>query len=236
MGIKVSLCTGRAARSILPITSQLALDGYHISFDGALVSEPNHGQELYIKLLSKKVVKEAVEFAHLHDILIEFYSTTHYFAEEESWFTEIRRKFFEIESTLRDFTNLWKEERIIKGTLTVLSPEERANSLKFINHFQGRLDFSYTKSPAFPDVDFINVLAPGVSKRKALETLARHLGIAMNQIMGIGDGVNDISLLSVAGLAIAMGNATDEVKAVADYITLDVDHNGVAEAIKRFLL
>ncbi len=58
----------------------------------------------------------------------------------------------------------------------------------------------------------------------------------MNEIMAIGDGANDISLLSSVGLAIAMGNASDEVKAVADYVTLDVDHSGVAAAVNKFLL
>ena len=58
----------------------------------------------------------------------------------------------------------------------------------------------------------------------------------MNEIMAIGDGANDISLLSSVGLAIAMGNAPDEVKAVADYVTLDVDHSGLAAAINKFLL
>jgi hydroxymethylpyrimidine pyrophosphatase-like HAD family hydrolase len=53
--------------------------------------------------------------------------------------------------------------------------------------------------------------------------------------MAVGDGTNDISLLSTAGLAVAMDNAPDEVKRVADYITLDVDQNGLAAAIKKFL-
>ncbi len=54
-------------------------------------------------------------------------------------------------------------------------------------------------------------------------------------VMAAGDGTNDISLLNTAGLGVAMGNAPDEVKAVADYVTLDVDHSGLAAAINRFL-
>jgi hypothetical protein len=54
--------------------------------------------------------------------------------------------------------------------------------------------------------------------------------------MAIGDGSNDIPLLSSAGLAVAMNNAPDEVKAVAHYVTLGVDHSGLAAAVKRFLL
>jgi hydroxymethylpyrimidine pyrophosphatase-like HAD family hydrolase len=54
--------------------------------------------------------------------------------------------------------------------------------------------------------------------------------------MAIGDGRNDIPLLSSAGLAVAMGNAPDEVKAIADHVTLDVEHSGLAAAVNKFLL
>ncbi len=236
LGMQVSLSTGRVAQASLPIINQLSLDGCHIFCDGALVSNTKHDEEVYVQPIGKAVVRQAVEFAHLNEIDLEFYSTTHYFAERESWTTDIRRQFFGIEPTIVDFADLWQRERIIKGTLTVSSSEERAKAGSFCSQFKISLNFSGTKSPAYPEVDFINVLAPGVSKGKALEALASHMGISMNEIMAIGDGANDISLLSSVGLAIAMGNAPDEVKAVADYITLDVDHSGVATAINKFLL
>ena len=236
LGIQVSLSTGRVAKASLRIINQLSLDGCHIFFDGALVSNPKKGEEVYVQPISKVVVRQAVEFVHLNEINIEFYSASHYFAERETWSTDIRRQFFGIEPTIVDFINLWEQERIIKGTLTVSSPEERAKASRFCLQFEYSLHFSSTKSPAYPEVDFINVLAPGVSKKKALEALASHLGISMNEIIAIGDGTNDISLLSSVGLAIAMDNAPDEVKAVADYVTLDVDHSGLAVAIDKFLL
>jgi Cof subfamily protein (haloacid dehalogenase superfamily) len=236
LGIQVSLSTGRVAQACLGIIDQLSLDGTHIFFDGALVSDPGRGEEVYVQPLSKEVVRQAIEFAHLNDTTIEFYSATHYFAERETWSTDIRRQFFGIEATIVDFSGLWQQERIIKGTLTVSSPEERAKAGRFCLHFKDSLQFSSTKSPAYPDVDFINVLAPGVSKKRALEALASHLGISLGEVIAIGDGTNDISLLSSAGLAIAMDNAPGEVKAVADYITLGVDHSGLAVAIRKFLL
>ncbi len=235
-GIPVSLSTGRTAPAALRIINQLSLDGYHIFFDGALVSDPKKNEEVYAQPMSKTIVKQAIEFAHLNEVNLEFYSATHYFAERETWSTEIRRQFFGIEPNIIDFNNLWEQERIIKGTITVSSPEERAKASSFRIHFRSNLDFSLTKSPAFPEVDFINVLAPGVSKKKALEALALYLGIALTEVMAIGDGANDISLLSSVGLAIAMDNAPDEVKAVADYVTLDVDHSGLSAAIEKFLL
>ena len=85
------------------------------------------------------------------------------------------------------------------------------------------------------NTDFINIINSGVSKGVALKKLASFLGISTEEIIAIGDGLNDISLLKTAGLAVAMGNAFPEVKRVADYITLDVDHSGVAAAVRKFL-
>ena len=62
------------------------------------------------------------------------------------------------------------------------------------------------------------------------------LRIDLAEVMAIGDGVNDIPLLTSAGLGVAMDNAPAELKAVADHITSDVDNNGVAVAINKFLL
>ena len=91
-------------------------------------------------------------------------------------------------------------------------------------------------TPAYPDVDFINVVSPKVSKGKALEELCAFYRVPLSQVVAIGDGANDLSLLKMAGLAVAMGNSVDELKSIADVITEDVDHNGVAEIIKRFLV
>jgi len=236
LGIKVSLSTGRAAQSCLSIIRQLALDSYHIFFDGALVSNPAQNDEVYIQPLSKAVVKQAIEFAHLNDINIDLYSTTHYFIERETWSSKVHRDFFGLQPILVDFNNIWERERIIKGGLVTTSPQEAAKAEKFHLKFKDSLHFSWVRTPAFPGVDFINVVAPGVSKGKALEALASHLGIPLTEVIAIGDGTNDIPLFSLAGLGIAMGNAPAEVKAAADYTTLDVERGGLAEAIKKFLL
>ncbi len=235
-GIRVSVSTGRAVQACLRIIDQLCLDGYHIFFDGALVADVRQGKEVYVRPINEDLVRQVIEFAHHNEINLDLYSLTRYFAERETWATDVRRKFFGTQPTIGSFGNLWEKERIIKGTLVVCSPEERARAESFYQRFKSSLSFSRTKTPAYPDVDFINVVALAVSKGKALEALVSHLGIPMNEVMAIGDGDNDVSLLSTAGLAVAMGNAPDELKAIADYVTLDVDHGGAAAAIKKFLL
>jgi len=239
LGIKVSLSTGRTLQSGLKVVNQLPLDGYHIFFDGALVTDPKQNKEVYVQLISKPLVQEAVEFARLNDINLELYSATRYFIERETWASDIRRQYFGIQPTLTDFTDIWERERIIKGTVAVSSAEERAKADSLCRRFAGNLDnlnFSWTATPAYPNVDFVNIVARGVSKGRALEALASYLAVPLAEVMAIGDERNDVSLLATAGLAVAMDNAVAEVKAVADYVTLDVDRGGVAAAIKKFLL
>ena len=235
-GVGVSLSTGRATRACLDIIKQLSLDGYHIFFDGALVYSPEQGKEVYAKPLDKGVVREAIKFARQNDIYLELYSATHYFVEWETWGTDIHRQFFELEPIVTDLTGVLEQERIIKLELMTSTPEEVDRARSFYLHFHDRLHFSGVRTPAYPEVEFINVTDPGVSKGKALVALTTHLGIPLTEVMAIGDGTNDIPILSSVGLAVAMQNAPDEVKAVAHHTTLDVDHNGLAAAVKKFLL
>jgi hypothetical protein len=235
LGIRVSLSTGRSIQACLGILDQLSLDGYHISFDGALVNNPSSGEEVYAQSLSRAVVKQAIEFARLNEIYLELFSATDYFVEQESWSTAVHREFFDIEATVTDFNEIWERERIIKGGLVSSSPQEAEKARSFCLHFDDNIRFSWASTPAYPDADFINIVDPEVSKGRALKVLASYQGVSMSETIAVGDGINDISLLSSAGLAIAMGNAVDEVKAVADYVTLDVNHNGLSAAIKKFL-
>ena len=82
----------------------------------------------------------------------------------------------------------------------------------------------------------MNIIAPGTSKGEALKALAGYLEVSLDEVVAVGDWVNDISLLSTAGLGIAMGNAHEDLKAIADHVTLSVDDHGLAAAIREYLL
>lgn len=235
-GIKVSLSSGRAAPACLPIIDQLSLDGYHTSFDGALISNPKVAREVYAKPISDRLVGQIIEFSRRNEINIELFSASRLFIERETWTADVRRQFFVTQPVIVDFAEIERKERIIKGAIIARSPEEKAKVEHFYRHFTPRLSFSWTKSPACPDVDFVNVLAPGVSKGKAVEVLASFLEISLAEVMAIGDGSNDASIFSRVGFAVAMGNASDELKKMAHHVTLDADHSGVAEAVSRILL
>ena len=81
--------------------------------------------------------------------------------------------------------------------------------------------------------DFLTV-PQGIDKALSLAVLLKEIGVAREEVIAIGDGYNDLSMIRFAGLGIAMGNAQEPVKKAADYITLSNEEDGVAEAIKKF--
>jgi Cof subfamily protein (haloacid dehalogenase superfamily) len=82
----------------------------------------------------------------------------------------------------------------------------------------------------------IEITRQGVSKGKAVAVLAAHYGLQQEEIITIGDSENDVSMIEYAGLGIAMGNAPDQVKRKAGYVTGTNDEDGVAQAISKFIL
>jgi Cof subfamily protein (haloacid dehalogenase superfamily) len=235
-GIRVSLCTGRVTRACTNVLDKLSLDGFHIFFDGALVYNPGLNREIYSKPIDSHIVKAACEAAESCGLQIELFSSTQYFADKESWKTALRRDFFGINSIITDFKTLWQKEKIIKGGIVINTPEEDPKYLRYCAELQDSLNITAAQTPAYPGLSFINITAPGVSKGKAVEALASHLDIKLEEIMAVGDGSNDVTLLSTAGLAVAMQNAPEELKSVCDHITGDVEESGVAQAVRKFLL
>ncbi len=235
-GVGVSLCSGRATPAARNILQQLRLDGFHIFFDGALVTNPGTRENLYLKALPRQHIKKALAFARENGIIMDLFSSVNCYMELDSWVADIRRQYFKVEPVITGFARLPENEEFIKGTLVVRSPQEKAGADRFRRQFAREFFLSKTRTPAYPDVDFINVLTPGVSKKTALEALMQYLGLISDEVMAIGDGLNDIPVIQAAGLGVAMGNAPSEVKAVARYVTGDVEHDGVAEAVRKFIL
>ena len=76
--------------------------------------------------------------------------------------------------------------------------------------------------------------AKGDTKQKGIDEIIRYFDIKLEDTMAFGDGGNDISMLRHAAIGVAMGNANDDVKETADYITTSVDEDGIQKALKHF--
>jgi hypothetical protein len=83
---------------------------------------------------------------------------------------------------------------------------------------------------------FLEILTPGNSKWRALSRLLDLEGIAAEQVIAIGDEINDLEMIRHAGVGVAMGNAIPAIKAVADYVTRSNEEDGVAHVVEQFVL
>jgi 5-amino-6-(5-phospho-D-ribitylamino)uracil phosphatase len=234
-GLNVTLCTGRTTGASLKILKELRLDGAHIFFDGTLVYDPQKEIEIYSRPLPTDLVEDMIKYAIKEGLPLDLFSRTQYFVREKSWRTDLRRDFFSIKAVVADFSTIWNKEKIIKGGIAVKTPADIELAKKFALRFADKLNLTWTVTPAFPEIQFINVVNKGTSKGQALEALCGYLRIPLEQVCAIGDGPNDISLLSTSGLGIAMQNSPAELIALADYVTNDVEHSGVARAIHKLI-
>ena len=82
---------------------------------------------------------------------------------------------------------------------------------------------------------FMELTPPGVDKAKSLERLLKLTGVEREELIACGDGFNDVSMIQYAGLGVAMANAQDAVKAVADEVTLSNDEDGVALIVEKYM-
>lgn len=128
---------------------------------------------------------------------------------------------------LKQYTLEHKDE-IIKVNLYHRSAESRQRSVERLKHLE--------LEQVFAEGSALESSPRGISKASGLMELCRHLNIPIEQSIAMGDAPNDREILQTAGVGIAMGNASDDIKAIADFVTLDNDHDGVAHAIEKFFL
>ena len=82
--------------------------------------------------------------------------------------------------------------------------------------------------------DCVDLLDKTGSKARGIDTIARHLGYCPSNVMAFGDGINDMEMLAHVGLGVAMGNAIDELKHIAHYVTSDIEDDGIFNALAHF--
>lgn len=242
-GIRVVLCTGRRFRSALPIAQALQLDTPLVVHNGALVKDPLTTKTLHQTVLYPTVYQQALDrlrqlsvpmfyvdaFSEDIDILTEDMQRAHPFQQE--YLTDNLahcRVIPDLHTTLSAYGVVMMS---IMGEVTRLQPlrsqltetlGESARLHLLVNkNYQGHI---------------LEVLPPNVSKWRALQQLAEAEGVSAGSIVAVGDDENDMQMIQYAGLGIAMDNAPDNVKAVADHVTGHHAEDGLVQAIERFLL
>ncbi|WP_099224596.1 sugar-phosphatase [Listeria costaricensis] len=234
-GVKIVLCTGRPLVGVEQYLSDLELreeGDYVISFNGAMVQDTFTKKVLTHLTLGYADLAEIYAFSEKANLHMHFFdSATLYtpnrqigkYTINEAYLTGAQLVFQEIEQTPRDI--------MMSKAMLIDEPELlEAGIAQVPAEFHEK--FHLVRSTPF----YLEILNKDASKGNAVHALAEKLGIQQAEVMCIGDQENDMTMIKYAGLGVAMGNATDEIKQAAGFITATNNESGVAVAIRKFIL
>jgi Cof subfamily protein (haloacid dehalogenase superfamily) len=232
-GVKVVLASGRPTSAMLSIAEELRLSEYGsfiLSFNGAKIINCRTGEEWFSSMLPTEFVHQLYGISRREKVWIHTYVGDMIITEDENPYTDIEGKLTNIPIKVVDNFVDAVTEPVVK-VLMLEEPEALSRvERKLQKEFTGRL--SVMRSKPF----FLEFTEFGVTKGTSLNSLIQQLGISRDEVIAIGDSGNDLSMIQFAGLGVAMGNATEEIKALADFITDTNMNDGVAKVVEEFIL
>lgn len=234
-GLRIALCTGRTPLACLDLLDLLDLHGPQIYLDGALIADPAGGPEVFVSGLDRAALETLLTLCRRESLALELYGTDRYYVERRTDLIRLHEDVQGLTAEVGDLSLVIAAGRVVKGEIVAEGDVGRAAARRVEAALAGRIRFSWAKVAGFPDVEFVNLVAPDVSKGTALRRLAAWHEVPLPAVAAIGDGRNDLPMMQTAGLGIAMGNAAEEVRRAAAFVTDSVEEDGLATAIDRLL-
>jgi Cof subfamily protein (haloacid dehalogenase superfamily) len=227
VGIKVVLVTGRMHSATTFIAEELELDTPIITYSGALVQDSQ--RVFYENLISDSLVSRVLKELRAFDVQTNLYIDDEIFSEVETdtliEYCEKRKLRYKIKS-FDEFENIQANKILAIGK----NPEATTEVLEYL---QSKFPNDLCVVKSLPT--FCEIISKDASKGKAILYLAKKWNINPDEIMAVGDQDNDIEMLKAANIKVAMGNATEGLKAVANYVAPSVEDDGVVDAIEKFI-
>ena len=216
-------------QSVRRYALEAGLDDPVVCYQGAVVAEPVSGRWLRHVPMPLEPAREAIRVLSAQGFGLNCYVRDELYVAKLTPEAHRYADFQQLEIHEVGDLLTWLREPPTK--LVVIDDPEVLDDLeaRMKAHFDGRLYIS--KSLPY----FLEFANPGVTKGTGLDFLARRVGFAPERTVACGDGENDIELVEWAGYGVAVENAHQRVKAVADFVCPPVDEEGVAQVIEAFL-
>lgn len=233
-GLRIVLASGRPTYGIIPLAKQLEMHrfgGFILSFNGGKIINQATNEVLYEQTLESDIIPILYKRAWDAGLTILSYNGKYILTENaedkyvkyESFLTKMKVK--ETDNFLRDL-HLPADKCMIVG-----EPEDLVPLEEKLRQEVGQ-QINVYRSEAF----YLELVPKGIDKAASLARLLEKLAISPDEIVAVGDGYNDVSMIRYAGLGVAMANAQEPVKASANYVTPQTnDEDGVAWLVKKLL-
>lgn len=229
-GVIFTLATGRMYRATLPIARALGVDVPLITYNGALIKS-TAGEVIHEDCIPKDLMRELLEFGRERGWHLQTYAGDQLRYARRNELSEGYEAAVNVKGEAVGWDGLKKFSEGSYKLLLVTNGAAASNEgIKILEtEFGDRID-ALKSNP-----QYVEITSKGVSKAAALRLLASKYGLSIEETLAIGDSGNDVPMLRAAGVGVAMGNASDEVKAACRYVTGLCADDGFADAVNRFV-
>ena len=235
MGVRIVLASGRPTYGLMPLAKTLELGnygGFVLSYNGCQIIKAQNGEILFerrinpemLPYLEKKARKNGFAIFTYHDDTLITDSPDNEYIKNEALLNNLKIIKEDEFSTAIDFAPC---------KCMLVSDKEKA-LIGLEQHWEKRLAGTLDAFRSEPY--FLEVVPCGVNKANTLGALLEHLGVTPEEVIAVGDGVCDVTMLQLAGMGVAMGHSQDSVKVCADYVTASNEEDGVALAVEKLIL
>ena len=235
MGVRIVLASGRPTYGLMPLAKTLELGnygGFVLSYNGCQIIKAQNGEILFerrinpemLPYLEKKARKNGFAIFTYHDNTLITDSPDNEYIKNEALLNNLKIIKEDEFSTAIDFAPC---------KCMLVSDKEKA-LIGLEQHWEKRLAGTLDAFRSEPY--FLEVVPCGVNKANTLGALLEHLGVTREEVIAVGDGVCDVTMLQLAGMGVAIGHSQDSVKVCADYVTASNEEDGVALAVEKLIL
>ena len=254
-GTEIVIASGRPIDSIKTIAKEIGSEKYFIAGNGALIYDIQKDEIIYDKFLSKQKVLEIIKICEENSISYNVYTdktilatalkyNVLYYQKENLKKEESKQTKISIIENMYEYVKERKEEKFLKITICDENQTVFQSIIRKLRKIEGIevLDVSHMSRKTIKqgteeimvEYYYTEITMKNVDKWEALKYLIEKLGISKEEVMAIGDNVNDKKMIQEAGLGVIMKGSTPEVTEIADYITLSNKEDGVANVLEKF--
>ena len=238
-GIFIVPATGRPVTGLPKVLLDNKSILYAICSNGAAIMDLNKNKVIFHCYLKQNITLQIIEALRPFDPILDIFAEGKIFTEQRNM---KRLDNFLIPSNMIPY--IYKTRTCVDDISDFLQLNEL--HIEKVNLFFQNLDLRHQVGEILKNISGISITSSlnnnmeinhmNANKGFALKWLASYLGLHMKQVMALGDSNNDMEMLNVAGLAIAMENGTDDIKRIADNVTSSNQESGVAVAIEKYVL
>jgi Cof subfamily protein (haloacid dehalogenase superfamily) len=229
-GVTVTIATGRMYSSAVPYARQLELNVPIITYNGALIRACISGETFWHRPIDRQVAAEIMVLCREHNWYVQSYLDDVLYVKENNE----KSAYYENVAGIKAVPMGDKLYSMPGQPTKMLILEEPGKIKEIAETLRRQFGDAITLATSKPN--YLEMNHPGVNKGVALSYLAKQLHIEQHEVMAVGDSQNDLDMIEYAGFGVAMGNAADNVKKIAQAVTSGHDADGVAEAIEKFVL